>query len=53
MIGPCVVCSSHLTSFRLNIDMPRLAQYDYLFVFGLFFSFLDAFNIGANDVANS
>jgi sodium-dependent phosphate transporter len=33
--------------------MPRLAQYDYLFVFGLFFAFLDAFNVGANDVANS
>ncbi|KAG9084149.1 Na+/Pi symporter, partial [Ceratobasidium sp. UAMH 11750] len=33
--------------------MPRLAQYDYLFVFGLIFAFLDAYNIGANDVANS
>ncbi|KDQ06366.1 hypothetical protein BOTBODRAFT_181652 [Botryobasidium botryosum FD-172 SS1] len=33
--------------------MARLTQYDYLFVWGLFFSFLDAFNIGANDVANS
>ncbi|CCO38228.1 Phosphate-repressible phosphate permease [Rhizoctonia solani AG-1 IB] len=33
--------------------MPRLAQYDYLFAFGVIFAFLDAFNIGANDVANS
>ncbi|GAA5913923.1 Pho89p [Sporobolomyces salmoneus] len=28
-------------------------QYDYIFAFGLMFSLLDAYNIGANDVANS
>ncbi|KAK7468308.1 Na+/Pi symporter [Stygiomarasmius scandens] len=33
--------------------MPRLAEYDYLFFFGLFFSSMDAYGIGANDVANS
>ncbi|KAL0961175.1 hypothetical protein HGRIS_006148 [Hohenbuehelia grisea] len=30
-----------------------LHQYDYLFALGLIFAFLDAWNIGANDVANS
>ncbi|KAI5860406.1 phosphate transporter [Durotheca rogersii] len=30
-----------------------LVQYDYLFAIGLIFAFLDAWNIGANDVANS
>lgn len=30
-----------------------LHQYDYLFAIGVIFAFLDAFNIGANDVANS
>ncbi|TRM56004.1 phosphate transporter family-domain-containing protein, partial [Schizophyllum amplum] len=33
--------------------MARMSQYDYLFVFGLFFASLDAYGIGANDVANS
>ncbi|KAK3642240.1 Na+/Pi symporter [Elasticomyces elasticus] len=33
--------------------MAVLHQYDFLFAFGLIFSFLDAWNIGANDVANS
>ncbi|GAA5939609.1 Pho89p [Sporobolomyces koalae] len=33
--------------------MPTLHNFDYIFVFGLGFSLLDAFNIGANDVANS
>ncbi|ORY90849.1 sodium:inorganic phosphate symporter [Leucosporidium creatinivorum] len=33
--------------------MPALHQYDYLFAFGTIFCALDAFNIGANDVANS
>ncbi|KAI5477868.1 hypothetical protein MNV49_005853 [Pseudohyphozyma bogoriensis] len=33
--------------------MPTLHQYDYLFAFGTIFAALDAFNIGANDVANS
>ncbi|KAL2755363.1 hypothetical protein ACRALDRAFT_1051209 [Sodiomyces alcalophilus JCM 7366] len=33
--------------------MPVLHQYDYLFAFGTIFAFLDAWNIGANDVANS
>lgn len=30
-----------------------LPQFTYIFVIGLFFAFLDAWNIGANDVANS
>ena len=30
-----------------------LHQYDYLFAVGTIFAFLDAWNIGANDVANS
>ncbi|KAF9462248.1 sodium:inorganic phosphate symporter [Collybia nuda] len=33
--------------------MPALHQWDYLFAFGTIFAALDAFNIGANDVANS
>ncbi|KAK4952023.1 Na+/Pi symporter [Elasticomyces elasticus] len=33
--------------------MAVLHQYDFLFAFGLIFSFLDAWNIGAIDVANS
>ncbi|KAL1745218.1 phosphate transporter [Schizophyllum fasciatum] len=33
--------------------MARMSQYDYLFVFGLFFASMDAYGIGANDVANS
>jgi solute carrier family 20 (sodium-dependent phosphate transporter) len=33
--------------------MTTLHQYDYLFAFGTIFAFLDAWNIGANDVANS
>ncbi|CAI4213081.1 unnamed protein product [Parascedosporium putredinis] len=33
--------------------MPTLHQYDYLFAIGTIFAFLDAWNIGANDVANS
>ncbi|PVH90958.1 phosphate-repressible phosphate permease-like protein [Periconia macrospinosa] len=33
--------------------MPALPQYDYLFAIGTIFAFLDAWNIGANDVANS
>lgn len=28
-------------------------QFDYIFAIGILFAFLDAFNIGANDVANS
>lgn len=28
-------------------------QFDYLLVMGFLFAFLDAYNIGANDVANS
>ncbi|KAL5512357.1 hypothetical protein ACEPAG_3349 [Sanghuangporus baumii] len=30
-----------------------LHDFDYIFAFGLLFAFLDAWNIGANDVANS
>ncbi|KXJ96305.1 phosphate-repressible phosphate permease [Microdochium bolleyi] len=30
-----------------------LHQYDYIFAIGTIFAFLDAYNIGANDVANS
>lgn len=33
--------------------MPVLHQWDYLFAFGVLFAALDAYNIGANDVANS
>lgn len=33
--------------------MAVLSQYDYLFAIGTIFAFLDAWNIGANDVANS
>ena len=33
--------------------MAVLHQYDYLFAVGTIFAFLDAWNIGANDVANS
>jgi PiT family inorganic phosphate transporter/sodium-dependent phosphate transporter len=33
--------------------MAYLHQYDYIFAIGLIFAFLDAWNIGANDVANS
>lgn len=31
----------------------RYHQFDYVFAIGMIFAFLDAFNIGANDVANS
>jgi hypothetical protein len=31
--------------------MPRLNQYDYIFAIGTIFAALDAYNIGANDVA--
>jgi sodium-dependent phosphate transporter len=31
--------------------MPYLHQWDYLFAFGTIFAALDAYNIGANDVA--
>jgi len=33
--------------------MPALPEYTYIFALGIVFAFLDAFNIGANDVANS
>jgi sodium-dependent phosphate transporter len=33
--------------------MAALPQFTYIFVIGLFFAFLDAWNIGANDVANA
>lgn len=33
--------------------MAALPQFDYLFAFGTIFAFLDSWNIGANDVANS
>ncbi|KAI5781482.1 phosphate transporter [Geopyxis carbonaria] len=33
--------------------MAALPQYDYIFALGMIFAFLDAWNIGANDVANS
>ncbi|KAF2733361.1 phosphate transporter [Polyplosphaeria fusca] len=33
--------------------MAVLGQFDYLFAIGTIFAFLDAWNIGANDVANS
>lgn len=33
--------------------MAVLHQFDYIFALGMIFAFLDAWNIGANDVANS
>lgn len=33
--------------------MTHYHQFDYIFAIGMIFAFLDAFNIGANDVANS
>ena len=33
--------------------MPALPEYTYIFALGIVFAFADAFNIGANDVANS
>lgn len=33
--------------------MAALPQFDYIFAIGMIFAFLDAWNIGANDVANS
>lgn len=33
--------------------MAALPQFTYIFVVGVFFAFLDAWNIGANDVANA
>ncbi len=33
--------------------MAVLHQFDYIFALGMLFAFLDAWNIGANDVANS
>ncbi|KAM0712133.1 hypothetical protein Q7P37_011227 [Cladosporium fusiforme] len=33
--------------------MPQLSQYDYVFAIGTFFAMLDAYNNGANDVANA
>ena len=33
--------------------MAALPQYSYIFGLGIVFAFLDAWNIGANDVANS
>lgn len=33
--------------------MPALDQYTYVFVIGTFFAMLDAYNNGANDVANA
>ncbi|THV55954.1 hypothetical protein BGAL_0001g00150 [Botrytis galanthina] len=33
--------------------MAVLEQFDYIFAIGMIFAFLDAWNIGANDVANS
>ncbi|ORY81877.1 phosphate transporter [Protomyces lactucae-debilis] len=33
--------------------MPKLTQYNYVFAIGTFFALLDAFNNGANDVANA
>ncbi len=33
--------------------MPYLHQYDYIFAIGTGFALLDAYNNGANDVANA
>jgi hypothetical protein len=37
----------------LTSKMAVLHQYDYIFAISMLFAFLDAWNIGANDVANS
>lgn len=34
-----------------SFAMPYMHQYDYIFAIGLLFAALDAYNIGANDVA--
>lgn len=36
-----------------HLTMAALPQFTYIFALGLIFAFLDAWNIGANDVANS
>lgn len=41
------------TRLQPIIEMSKLVQFDYLFAIGTIFAFLDAWNIGANDVANS
>lgn len=33
--------------------MAKLPEYNYIFALGIVFAFADAFNIGANDVANA
>jgi sodium-dependent phosphate transporter len=43
---------SPLSPFPL-LTMPVLHQYDYIFAIGTMFAMLDAFNNGANDVANA
>ena len=48
------VCQKLLPSFTPSRSkMAVLSQYSYIFALGLIFAFLDAWNIGANDVANS
>jgi len=42
-----------LRKYFNTATMAVLGQYDYLFAVGTIFAFLDAWNIGANDVANS
>jgi hypothetical protein len=37
----------------IGLRMSALPQYTYIFALGVIFAFLDAFNIGANDVANA
>ena len=36
----------------MDVSVP-LHQFDYIFAIAMIFAFLDAWNIGANDVANS
>jgi sodium-dependent phosphate transporter len=36
----------------MAVSLP-LHQFDYIFALGILFAFLDAWSIGANDVANS
>ena len=36
----------------MAVSLP-LHQFDYIFAIGILFAFLDAWSIGANDVANS
>ncbi|KAJ0146510.1 Phosphate-repressible phosphate permease pho-4, partial [Colletotrichum tanaceti] len=50
---PALSLNAYPAPLRSKIDTMTLHQYDYIFAIGTIFAFLDAWNIGANDVANS